>query len=305
MSVFELISSEKSFARKWIGHAKLNEYGLHKARIRLADACLAARRFQDLGTPANFGTFLRDGIVALPNYLPTDAFTAIKKEALESFAAAADTYPIVGNTVRKGFGDKQPFPGGFDRYDGGTLNRFLDITEEKTPACFKFASALGISQLYRKAAGTIRRPGKFQLYQTVHGDDGANPDNQKLLHRDTFHSAVKLWYFFKDVEPEHGPLDYVVGSHKMNDKRLKWEHQKSVRASSGRPGVTQGGAFRATPADLRYMGLPQPTSFPVKANTLVIADIRGFHRRGHAETHSERLGIYANFRPFPFSPVRC
>lgn len=305
MSVFELISSKKSFASKWIGHTKLNEYGLHKARVHLADACLAARRMQGFGAPANFSTFQRDGITVMPNYLPSDGFASIKMEALRIFADAADNNPIAGNAARKGFGEKQPFAGGFDRYDGGTLNRFLDITEEGTPECYKFASSLAISQLYCQAAGTIKRPAKFQLYQTIHGDDSTNPDNQKLLHRDTFHSAIKLWYFFKDVELEQGPLEYVVGSHRMGEKRLKWEHQKSVRASSGKRGATQGGAFRASAADLRYMDLPQPTSFPVKANTLILADIRGFHRRGHAETHSERLGIYANFRPFPFSPFRC
>lgn len=45
------------------------------------------------------------------------------------------------------------------------------------------------------------------------------------------------------------------------------------------------------------------TSYPVKANTLVIADIRGFHCRGQALENQARISIYANIRPAPFLPA--
>jgi hypothetical protein len=41
----------------------------------------------------------------------------------------------------------------------------------------------------------------------------------------------------------------------------------------------------------------------VKANTLVIANTHGFHRRGEAPAGSSRLEIYASSRTNPFLPL--
>ena len=39
------------------------------------------------------------------------------------------------------------------------------------------------------------------------------------------------------------------------------------------------------------------------ANTLVLADVFGFHRRGRALQGRERLALYGWNRPYPFLPL--
>ena len=304
VSVFELLSKKKSFALPWIGNPFLNRLGLHKARIRLSGAILKLRRLQNFSRPKHYEQFLRDGVVAIPDYLPKSVFESLKPEALQCFKAAEAETPLLTHMVSRGFGEKQALSSGFDRFDGGTLNRFLEISAERTPNCADFAKQLDLSQLYGKAAGSLAHPEKFWLYQTLHGDDQENPDDQKLTHRDTFHSAIKLWYFLEDVELEHGPLEYSVGSHRMTPERMQWEYDGSICASTIGIGRRRGGAFRASDADMAQMGFAPPIPLPVKANTLVLADIRGFHRRGHAKPGSQRHAIYANIRPHPFNPIR-
>jgi len=55
--------------------------------------------------------------------------------------------------------------------------------------------------------------------------------------------------------------------------------------------------------ELAGMGMPAPASFKVPANTLVIADTHGFHRRGAASEKSSRLEIWAYSRTNPFNPL--
>ena len=51
------------------------------------------------------------------------------------------------------------------------------------------------------------------------------------------------------------------------------------------------------------LGLPQPVSLSCPANTLVLADVFGFHRRGAALPGRQRLALYGWNRPYPFLPV--
>ncbi|MEX0297525.1 MAG: phytanoyl-CoA dioxygenase family protein, partial [Kordiimonas sp.] len=293
VSIFEVLSRKKSFDNKWIGNQFLNKTGLHLFRIALADTFLKLRRLQSFGTHEHYKDFKRDGIVAIPNFLPDDQFIRLQNEARTSFHMAAAENPIDTSNTNFGFGQKQQIKGGYDRLDGGTTNRFLKISEQNHPECTAFIQDPRLVSLYNKAAGAKTHPEKFWLYQITHGDEECAPDIQKALHRDTFHSAIKLWYFVEDVLPEHGPLEYIPGSHKMDERRKRWEYIKSTRISSGKKSRYKGGAFRASDADLRYMRLESPKAFPVKANTLVLADIRGFHRRGQASTSSDRYSIYA------------
>jgi len=266
--------------------------------------CLALRRLQFFSKPQYYQTLMRDGVVAIPDYAPGGSFDALKAEILHRFDEAEKAYPIDAAPKSRGFGSKQPFPGGFDRFDGGTLNRFLDMSPSSTPNSFEFAQHVSRTSPHPKGAGSLLHAGKFSLYQVVHGDEENNADLQKVLHRDTFHSALKVWYFVEDVTLAHGPLEYVIGSHKMDERRMSWEYIKSLRASSKSSKYGKGGAFRFSDADIKFLGLGAPTPLPVKANTLVVADVRGIHRRGMAAKGTRRVGLYANIRPHPFLPFR-
>ncbi|GAA6134302.1 phytanoyl-CoA dioxygenase family protein [Oceaniserpentilla sp. 4NH20-0058] len=299
MGLLSIFTSSKSFALPIIGSTLLNGLGLHVFRIRLANAFLALRRVQvgGLSRPIEYKTFKKDGVLVLENFLPEDQFKTLTAEIKQTMSAADQTTPIQ-NYGDLGFGQKHSFDWGFDRYDGDTLNRFYNIDSKQT-SVQGFLDNPKLKQLTSLCAGTYHDKDKYFLYKLLHGEEAQNQDIQKAIHRDTFHSAIKLWYFIEDVTPEHGPFSYAKGSNHMDTRRLSWEKRKSIEASQ----ANKGGAFRITPEELNQLNSGELSSFPVKANTLVLADIRGFHCRGQALANQQRLSIYANIRPAPFLPA--
>lgn len=299
-AVTEIFGTQKEFSSRWVGSPRLNRWGLHRARIGLADAALGLRRLavKRSGPPLGLATLERDGVLVVEDVLPVELFRSVRDEARASFAAAAELKAPPRQATSRGFGSRQSFLGGFDRFDGDTLNRFLDITERGAPAAHRAVRDARLAALCRAASGFNHQPHRFSLYLTVAGDNARNPDPQRDLHRDTFYSSIKLWLFLEDVALEDGPFEYVVGSHRMNPLRFAWERQRALDAAQRRG----SGSFRIEPSELAALGLDAPKPFPVRQNTLVIADVRGFHRRGAGRISAARLAIYANLRTKPFSP---
>lgn len=296
MKLISIFSKDKSFALPTIGNPFLNKLGLHIFRIKLADIILTLRRLQVNGfSPSKeYDQFKKDGIIVLENFLPNDEFMSLVDEIKASMKAIDHTTPIQ-NYGDEGFGGKHNFEWGFDRYDGDTLNRFYNIKKNNlhTQA---FLNNRRLKKITSLLSGTYHDHNKYYLYKLFHGKEDNNADSQKLIHRDTFHSAIKLWYFLDDVTEDHGPFHYAAGTHKMSKTRLAWEKKRSIQASND----NKGGAFRISEEELNLQDGAQLKSYPVRKNTLVIADIRGFHCRGLALENQERLSIYANIRPSPY-----
>lgn len=299
MGLLSIFSKDKSFALPIIGSPFLNKLGLHIFRISLANALLRLRRIQVSGfsLSAEHVQFKKDGILCLDNFLPENEFQQLLAEIKSTMRSVDETNPIQ-NYGDQGFGQKHTFDWGFDRYDGDTLNRFYKITELQ-PNSHAFINNPRLKKLTRYLAGTYHDESKYDLYKLHHGKEDFNSDSQKLIHRDTFHSAIKLWYFLEDVGAEHGPFHYATGTHRMTRNRLKWEKKRSIKASQ----ENKGGAFRISKNELNEIYGDTLKSYPVKANTLVIADIRGFHCRGSASEHQDRISIYGNLRPSPYLPA--
>ncbi len=131
---------------------------------------------------------------------------------------------------RPGFGEKQPHCWGFDRYDGGTLNRFVNVDPVSMAACRQFAGDSRLAKLSRAITGMALSPTQAWVYLTLNGDQVAAPDLQKVLHRDTFFSSMKFWYYLDPVTEADGPFVYVPGSHKLTPERLLWEHKQAIIA---------------------------------------------------------------------------
>ena len=300
----EIFGPRKDFGGRGVGNPTLNRLGLHPARIAVCNALLGLRRAQvaALGRPRDLAHLHRDGILVIPDFLPSDLYEQTRAEAHRHLDDLARDTPLPVPEQR-GFGARRPFAGGFDRFDGGTLNRYAVIDRASTPACATAIRHPALVRLARAATGFRHRPGRFLLYQTVHGEDeNAFPDIQKVLHKDTFHSAIKLWLFLDPVTLADGPLTYVPGSHKMTRERYRWEYERANAAA--RPDTRdKGGAFRVTAAELERMKMPPPRRYPVAGNTLIIADVRGFHCRSPATPGARRLSLHASLRMWPFSPI--
>ena len=76
----------------------------------------------------------------------------------------------------------------------------------------------------------------------------------------------------------------------------------SIGAARSADAMTREGSLRVGEATLARLGYPAPRKMAVAANTLVIADTSGLHRRGLAEGSACRIAIWAYGRGSPFRP---
>jgi len=297
------LSPATGFGLPFIGNPLLNKSGLHLWRIRAADAALKMRRQQVSEKSPLAQTLVDQGIAVVENFLDGEKFASLQNEIRQAIKDSEQDNPVNKSDTER-FGNKQFFDGGFDRYDGDTLNRFLDISPAITPLTDEFLQNEELQGVCNQSTGTRFNKAKFQIYLTRQTEIERARDPQLHMHRDTFFSCLKLWYFTEDVTLEDGPFKYSPGSHRMTPSRLEWEHAQSVHAAR----TNSGGSFRISESDLASLGFSAAKTYPVKANTLILADVRGFHARGPAQkAGAQRLSIYGNIRPWPFIPFayRC
>jgi len=303
--MLSLFSNTKNFTDPWVGSKNLNKLGLHIHRIRLANhASNLRRKLSGSNNDKWTKQFNEQGFVVVPNFLEQTKFDNLYKQVKELTLDSLLENPIEP-TKTKGFGQKLPFKGGFDRYDGSTLNRFLEIKNPDHEPMKSFTHSSLLNSLCKAVSGFKFNNNRLQIYLTINGEEIENPDIQKVLHKDTFHSSLKFWYFLEDVNQEDGPFVYVPRSHKMNKKRLEWEHHQALvscgeQEDSLSLNCDGGGSFRVHENELQNMDLPMPVSIPGQKNTLVMADTVGFHRRGDAILGSQRLALYGWHRPWAF-----
>lgn len=280
----QLLSGAKSFIdNPLIGSPWLNAKGLHAGRVRLAHHMAAARRARlaDRVDPDHRATFDRDGVVEIRDFLPPDRFDALRRQILAYRGPARET--VQGDTVTRRFA--------------------IDPKATRAmPAIRAFTGDPRWRSLARYAASFDVEPLLYIQSILSHRHD-APPDPQLDLHSDTFHPSMKAWLFLEDVTPDIGPFTYVRGSHRLTPERLAWERRRSLTVRDESCRLSARGSLRVEADELPTLALPQPTSFAVPANTLVIADTFGFHARGPSAFASTRIELWAYGRRNPFRPL--
>jgi hypothetical protein len=278
-----LLTASKSFeANGILGNSELNRRGLHVRRISLAHKMAARRRatLAKLISPEDRADFERDGFVVKADFLPEAVFITLQAQ-LAAFE-----------------GDCR------ESTDGDTTQRKIAL-DRRTLAAVPSLRALTDSPQWR---GLISFIGASNLapmvfLQTLFRAGGEQPsDPQTRLHADTFHPTVKAWFFLADVAEADGPFTYVPGSHRPSDARIAWERRKSIEAAASDDRETRQGSFRIERAELGRLGLGAARAFPVRANTLLVADTFGFHARGESLQPSRRIEVFAYGRRTPFWP---
>ncbi|HEX2875972.1 MAG TPA: phytanoyl-CoA dioxygenase family protein [Polyangiaceae bacterium] len=298
-----LFGGQQHFSDPWVGAASFNRLGGHLSRMLVSQAAASlriARARQESPVEDAVRTLERDGVAVIEEFVDTASHCALRDEVAARLTALETQVPIPEASDRR-FGARRPFQGGFDRFDGSTLNRYVDIDPRVHPLASRFVQEARLMRLVHHVIGTRLAAKKASIYLTVQGNELQNPDLQKELHRDTFQPAIKFWYFLEEVSLAQGPFEYVVGSHLLTPARLRWEYRRSVEASR-RGSRDTGGSFRIDEQALQSLGLAPPRPLEVRENTLIIANVRGFHRRGHGTLGSRRVSIYGNVRPRPFVP---
>jgi len=296
--MYRIFSREKSFTHPWIGNPILNKLGLHTLRMKCAKSFNSFRYNRSKQETGYAEQIRRDGCIAIGNFLTKQEFVSLYQEVRTHIDTIIQTYPFPTNS-HTGFQEKTEHEWGFDRFDGGTLNRLINIDARLLPHTANFTQKKLLDDLTRAVTGKQIKTSKIWIYQTVHGDEFETPDLQKQLHRDTFFSSMKFWYFLEPVTVETGPFSYVVRSHQLTRDRLLWERKKAMHAALSQNGE-KSGSFRITEEEVQKLNYEKPRVFTVPENTLVMADTLGFHRRGHAKPRATRLALYGNSRPHPF-----
>jgi len=281
--VAALATGAKSFRdNPIIGSEKLNRSGLHAKRAKLAHSMAWRRRARlaHMISAEDRATFDRDGFVARHEFLPREQFERLRAQVFSHAAPAREMM------------------------QGDTITRRIAVDPEFIAAVPEIKSLLANPDW----RGLNRYVGSFDqepltYIQTILSHiRNAKPDPQTDLHIDTFHPTVKAFYFLTDVAEDEGPFVYVPGSHRLTERRLKWEYEQSIGAAKSRDTLASRGSLRATDAEVAAMGFGKPRAFAVPANTLVVADTVGFHARGPSVRAAVRVEIWTYGRRNPFLP---
>ncbi|MBB5212297.1 phytanoyl-CoA dioxygenase family protein [Microbulbifer hydrolyticus] len=286
--LLELLSWGKSFKNNpIIGNYWLNRCGLHVARIVLAHGLFRFRLLllSPLVPAEDRRHFRKHGFILKHNFLPDADFDKLARE-LQNYE-----------------GDVREF------VEGTTLTQRVFITgaeRARLPEMRALIESPRLDRLMRYCSSKNRRPLFYVENLCNQANVAPRPDPQRDMHADTFHPCVKGWLYMDDVDERNGPFVYVPGSHCLSWRRLKWEYRQSLeackRGEQRDPGRYWDGSFRVSAEDLEAMGF-QPKVFRVPANTLVVANVYGFHRRGEAAEKSHRLTVWMQARDNPFNPL--
>jgi hypothetical protein len=125
-------------------------------------------------------------------------------------------------------------------------------------------------------------------------------DDQKVFHTDTFFHCVKFWYFPKAVTRDEGAFWYVPYSPVLTDKLIDWHKQRIDELKIDRVAAWRGwghkeGSLRISLDEIADLGL-KPQAVEVEEDTLVVANVFGFHRRGDTKAPTHRFAIHGSLR---------
>jgi len=279
-----------------VGGVMVNRAGLQAARTGYEGVRHAAlslrRRPVRAELSEHLRTLERDGVVAIPEF-----FDAADFERVEDAVAA-----WVGSDFVRDYPPDESNP----HCDHAALTRYAGVITAKDTSDHEFANTLfrliGHDQRIRDSAAYVMRhpisePTQLAYEQlslrSGHADD---TDNLLVLHADRHFPTVKMFLYLNRNGREEGAFEYCRGSHRLTLNRIRFEREYGVHCAHLRHGeldkvpadAKQNGRIGVSKANAERLGLvPEP--IVGDANTLVIANNRGFHRRGQmTEGHVRR-----------------
>ena len=266
-----------------------NRLGVPVLRTFLADILIKLRRFKNCRPKNDFeNQLIKDGIVVIPNFLPDEEFKNLKSE-FDNNIANSEKVEI----VRKG---------------STQVNiREVDKNEyEKFPAMKKFARNKQLIRLISVGEGikVVDEIKKFNLEKTIFGDPNKDIDANVPFHADIHFHSHKVLFYMSDVTEEGGPFTYCKNSHLNNLNRLWFEFKRGQLKDAHIEGwrIQQhldikffNNYFRKLKNKEYKVACP--------ANTLVIANVHGFHKRGESISGVERSLIRIPLRYNPLGPI--
>jgi hypothetical protein len=237
------------------------------------------------------------GVVAIPNFLTQEQYDEVMAE-FQSVESNLVFRPV-------------PFYAHMRQLEQGRLHAAsLPINDDhRLPAMRRHLVANPLLLAIIAASSHIHiktiANGSLDIYQLA---DESAPDNdvETVMHADLHSPTFKAFYYLNDVDETNGAFVYAKGSARLSLARLRHEYDISVREAKLRRGDTdipadalevrgpnKRNAVKAKHA--KALGLVE-TRICGKANTLIIANNVGFHRRGDFTSRTPRRTVLLNFR---------
>jgi hypothetical protein len=146
----------------------------------------------------------------------------------------------------------------------------------------------------------------FQLLETAGTDDDI--DREQILHADKAFPCVKAIYTLDDITEDSSPFIYAKGTHQISAERLHYERVMGVREAYLRRGrmadaarddgiQVERGRHVMTEETRSRLGVVE-TAMTCPANSLIITNNAGFHRRGQLSAGATRRTLWVNFYPY-------
>ena len=185
-----------------------NKIGLPAVRTLVSDILIKLRRFKNCRPKSIYEKqLLNDGIVIIPNFLPSQEFIKLKEEYKEVFLNSQNL-----ETIEK----------------GSSKAEIISMTNEK---CKKFPTMENFSknkELIRlisvgEGVNPVEQIKKFNLENSSFGDPQDDTDQNVQFHCDVHFDSHKVLYYISDVSEEDAPFIYCKKSHKNNFQRMWYE----------------------------------------------------------------------------------
>tara|TARA_Y100000748_G_scaffold226442_1_gene190804 strand:- start:944 stop:1711 length:768 start_codon:yes stop_codon:yes gene_type:complete len=226
----------------------------------------------------NFTTMLRkQGFIIIPNFLSNESFKKVKDEYFNATNIGLYTPIKDGNTIVERYT--------FSLSQWKTLPGLSELLSNRL-----LIKTLESAELKNIEIGDV-------WFDTIHYDESQKiASSQNQLHSDTFYNTHKVWFFIETVNIEDGPIYFVPGTNNLSMKRLVFEYNKSINFKE-----LNDYSFRVEQKDRVFLGCKEEAII-CPANTLVIANTRGLHRRGKGKAGNTRKQIHFCIRTNnPFS----
>lgn len=278
------------------GGRSLNRFGWQPVRSLAKCAAIAARpaRTPDWVPHDLVGALDRDGYVVVPHYLGAERHGRLQA-AFEEYGSSRYVRDI---------GDENDSHIGYRtgpvRSDGPSDAGARLLAAFDTDPLIR---ALAERVIHRRIRGPL--PLVYQRLSTGGSEDRF--DREQLLHADRHYPCAKAIYCVDDVTSESGPFVYCPGSHRLSADRLAWEWEIGRRESELRDRAVdpdsitdprsvafERGRNVIGPAFRSRLGLLE-SPLTCAADTLIIVNNQGFHRRSALAPGATRSTLWVNF----------
>lgn len=242
-------------------------------------------------TQAAYDTLCRDGVVVIPNFLPDDVFAGVLEEYEASREDPARRWLSYGENI-----------GVYEIFVSDYLDRYPKTSRALRDNEFLLELASAISRRRR-----TYKP--HTSFFTVSKPDPSAPhvdfDYNQYAHADRHYAFIKAFFYLNDVDEDTAPFSYAKGSHRFSSARLRFEYEYSrsyCRIRSAREYERTKNDLNANQElrDLadRLMKAHNQQCLPIagRANTLIVANNQGFHKRGEFRSNGYRATVNMDFK---------